>query len=54
MLNHKATQNNIETLRNYGYKFVIPEKGELACGDCGGGRLASVKAILSAVEGLFL
>ncbi|MDR2428051.1 MAG: phosphopantothenoylcysteine decarboxylase [Endomicrobium sp.] len=53
MLNHKATQNNIETLKSYGYKFVIPEKGELACGDCGDGRLASVESILSAVEGLF-
>jgi phosphopantothenoylcysteine synthetase/decarboxylase len=50
MLNHKATQNNIETLKSYGYKFAMPEKGELACGDCGDGRLASVEAILSAVE----
>ncbi|MDR1122664.1 MAG: phosphopantothenoylcysteine decarboxylase [Endomicrobium sp.] len=54
MLNHKATQNNIETLKGYGYKFVIPDKGELACGDCGDGRLASVNVILSAVEGFVL
>jgi phosphopantothenoylcysteine synthetase/decarboxylase len=54
MLNHKATQNNIEVLKGYGYKFAIPDKGELACGDCGDGRLASVKTILSIVEGLCL
>jgi phosphopantothenoylcysteine synthetase/decarboxylase len=54
MLNHQATQNNIEFLESYGYKFVMPEKGELACGACGDGRLASVEAIVSAVEGLFL
>ncbi|MDR2252146.1 MAG: phosphopantothenoylcysteine decarboxylase [Endomicrobium sp.] len=53
MLNHKATQNNIETLKSYGYKFVMPEKGELACGDCGDGRLAYVETIVSVVEGLF-
>jgi phosphopantothenoylcysteine synthetase/decarboxylase len=54
MLNHKATQNNIETLRSYGYKFVMPEKGELACGDYSEGRLACLDTIVSAVEGLFL
>jgi phosphopantothenoylcysteine synthetase/decarboxylase len=54
MLNHKATQNNIEVLKSYGYKFVVPEKGELACGDCGDGRLAFVETIVAAVEGLFL
>jgi phosphopantothenoylcysteine synthetase/decarboxylase len=53
MLNHKATQNNIETLKSYGYKFVMPEKGELACGTRGDGRLASVETIVSAVKGLF-
>ncbi|MDR2351532.1 MAG: phosphopantothenoylcysteine decarboxylase [Endomicrobium sp.] len=53
MLNHKATQNNIETLKSYGYNLVMPEKGELACGDYGDGRLASVEVILSAVESLF-
>ena len=46
MLNHKATQNNIRTLKSYGYRFVMPEKGELACGDCGDGKLASVEAIV--------
>lgn len=50
MFNHKATQGNIETLKSYGYKFVMPEKGELACGDYGDGRLAQVEVIVSAVK----
>jgi phosphopantothenoylcysteine synthetase/decarboxylase len=54
MFNHKATQNNIEILKGYAYNFVMPEKGALACGDCGDGRLASIGAIVSAVEGFFL
>ncbi|GMO64404.1 MAG: hypothetical protein Nk1A_0780 [Endomicrobiia bacterium] len=47
MFNHKATQNNIKTLKSYGYEFIMPEKGELACGNYGNGKLASVEAIIS-------
>jgi phosphopantothenoylcysteine decarboxylase/phosphopantothenate--cysteine ligase len=47
MLEHEATQSNIETLKSYGYKFIAPEKGELACGSWGEGRLASQEAIIS-------
>jgi phosphopantothenoylcysteine decarboxylase/phosphopantothenate--cysteine ligase len=47
MFDHEATQSNIETLKSYGYKFIAPEKGELACGDWGEGRLASPEAIVS-------
>jgi phosphopantothenoylcysteine synthetase/decarboxylase len=52
MFNHKATQRNIEILKDYNYKFVMPEKGELACGGCGDGRLASVEVIVSSIRGL--
>jgi phosphopantothenoylcysteine synthetase/decarboxylase len=50
MFNHKATRKNIETLKSYGYRFAMPEKGELACGGCGNGRLASVEAIIKEVS----
>ncbi|MDR1695367.1 MAG: phosphopantothenoylcysteine decarboxylase [Endomicrobium sp.] len=49
MLEHKATQNNINVLKSYGYKFVNPESGELACGDIGDGRLAGVETIVSEI-----
>ncbi|MDR0820090.1 MAG: phosphopantothenoylcysteine decarboxylase [Endomicrobium sp.] len=49
MFNHKATRKNIETLKSYSYRFVMPEKGELACGDCGDGRLASVEVIIKEI-----
>ena len=35
---HKATQKNINTLFNYGYKFIGPEDGEMACGEYGKGK----------------
>ncbi|MDR3281413.1 MAG: phosphopantothenoylcysteine decarboxylase [Endomicrobium sp.] len=50
MFNHKATQSNIETLKSYEYEVIMPEKGELACGNHGYGRLAQVKVIVSAVK----
>ena len=30
---HKATQRNLKILLDYGYHFVGPEKGEMACGE---------------------
>lgn len=49
MLDHPATQANLETLRSRGYSFVEPEHGLLACGYEGRGKLASVEAIVAAV-----
>jgi phosphopantothenoylcysteine synthetase/decarboxylase len=49
MLSHKAVYNNIIILKSYGYNFVMPESGELACGDCGDGRLAKIEVIVSNV-----
>jgi phosphopantothenoylcysteine synthetase/decarboxylase len=53
MFNHKATQNNIEILKSYGYKFIMPEKGKLACGEFGDGRLAHVDIIVSTIKEIF-
>lgn len=49
MFLHKATQANIAALKSYGYKFVMPESGELACGDTGQGRLACAETIISEI-----
>ncbi|MDR2860669.1 MAG: hypothetical protein LBV66_02410 [Elusimicrobiota bacterium] len=50
MYNHKATQNNMEILKSFGYKIISAEKGELACGQIGDGRLASIDKIISEVK----
>ena len=39
MYQHQATQQNLETLRKYGYCVVEPDSGNMACGDQGIGRL---------------
>ncbi|MDO8915389.1 MAG: bifunctional phosphopantothenoylcysteine decarboxylase/phosphopantothenate--cysteine ligase CoaBC [Coriobacteriia bacterium] len=42
------TQANVTTLRERGVLFVEPGTGELACGDTGEGRLATVSEIVDA------
>jgi len=50
MWSNPATQANIEVLRERGAAIVEPESGELASGQVGQGRLASLEAISGAIE----
>ncbi len=47
---HSALQENIKRLKSWGVKFISPEKGKVACGDEGEGRLADVENIFKAAE----
>ena len=47
---NKITQENIKKLESLGHYIVFPEKGELASGLEGEGRLASIDKIIDAVE----
>lgn len=49
MFEHQATQKNIMILKSYGYKFVEPKIGKLACGLTGNGNLASVETIAETI-----
>ena len=40
----------MKKLKQFGYKFIDPEKGYLACGSYGDGRLANLDRITSAVQ----
>ena len=53
MWNHKATQKNLKTLQDYGYLFVGPEKGEMACGEYGEGKMSSPRQIYIYLENYF-
>tara|TARA_B110000902_G_scaffold136739_1_gene158264 strand:+ start:662 stop:1891 length:1230 start_codon:yes stop_codon:yes gene_type:complete len=50
---HKATQNNLKTLLDYGYKFIGPINGEMACGEYGEGKMSSPRQIFSHLKGYF-
>lgn len=50
MLDNQITQENLERLRHYNIEIVESDKGYLACGDVGRGRLAQLKQIHHAVN----
>ena len=50
---HKATQKNFKTLQDYGYNFIGPEKGEMACGEYGEGKMSSPRQILAYIKNHF-
>ena len=50
---HKATQINVKTLKDYGYLFIGPEKGEMACGEYGEGKMSSPRQIFSFLDNYF-
>jgi phosphopantothenoylcysteine decarboxylase / phosphopantothenate---cysteine ligase len=49
MWHHPATQANLEILKQRGVRVVDPDKGDLACGMVGEGRMAEPDAIADAV-----
>ena len=54
MWENPATQQNVETLRSRGVRFVGPEGGYLACGDSGTGRMSEPEAIFAQIEKILM
>jgi phosphopantothenoylcysteine decarboxylase/phosphopantothenate--cysteine ligase len=52
MLEHPATQANLEILRRRGTRVIEPGVGYLACGMTGKGRMAEPEEIVEAIERL--
>ena len=50
---HKATQKNLKILQDFGYLFIGPEKGEMACGEFGDGKMSSPRQIYSFLKNYF-
>ena len=50
---HKATQQNVKTLLDFGYIFIGPENGEMACGEYGEGKMSSPRQIYSFLKNYF-
>jgi phosphopantothenoylcysteine decarboxylase/phosphopantothenate--cysteine ligase len=53
MWEHPATQRNIGTLKQDGVLFVGPEKGDMACGEFGPGRMSEPSDIFAAVQNFY-
>ena len=52
MLENRATQRNLETLRADGVHVIDPDAGEMACGTIGPGRLSDPEKIVAAALAL--
>ena len=53
MWEHEATQQNIKKLKNFGYLLIGPEKGDMACGEYGKGKMSEPKQIMDFLNKFF-
>src|SRR3954452_21430225 len=53
MWHHPATKRNIQTLQSYGNKIIHVNKGELASGLTGEGRMAEPEELIAQLDALF-
>jgi len=54
MWEHKNTKVNLKKLRDYGYKLIGPEIGDMACGEYGEGKMSDPKKIAEEIDQFFL
>ncbi len=53
MFEHPATQHNLNILENrFRYEIIPPDFGEVACGDFGQGKMASLDVILTSITSM--
>ena len=50
MWEHPTTKENLNKLKNYGYKIIGPEIGDMACGEFGKGKMTEPNDILKEIE----
>ena len=50
MYKNPIVQDNIDKLKRFGYEFVEPQSGHLACGTEGVGKLANTKTIIETID----
>ena len=54
MWEHESTKKNINNLKNFGYKFIGPEIGDMACGEYGKGKMSEPLEIAKYLEFYFM
>ncbi len=53
MWEHKSNKENVKKLSDFGYEFIGPEVGEMACGEYGLGKMADPEVIISYINQYF-
>lgn len=52
MYQNPIVQDNIKKLKNFGYEFILPSSGRLACGDVGEGKLPDTEYIAEFISSM--
>ena len=53
MWEHPSTKENLDKLKNYGYKIIGPEIGDMACGEFGEGKMTEPNEIIKEIKSYF-
>ena len=53
MWEHPSTKGNLNKLKNFGYKVIGPETGDMACGEFGEGKMTEPDEIIKEIEKYF-
>ena len=53
MWEHPSTKANVYKLKEYGYKLIGPEIGDMACGEFGKGKMTDPNKIIKYIENYF-
>ena len=53
MWEHQSNQKNIYKLKEYGYRIIGPETGDMACGEFGEGKMTEPSELLMYLENYF-
>ena len=53
MWEHQSNKDNIKKLIDYGYKFIGPEIGDMACGEFGEGKMSEPEKIFDVLKNYF-
>ena len=54
MWEHESTKQNLEKLKDFGYKIIGPEIGDMACGEYGQGKMSDPEIISTEINNYFL
>ncbi len=53
MWEHQSTKDNLKKLKEFGYNFIGPEIGDMACGEYGQGKMTEPTEIINIIEQYF-
>ena len=54
MWEHPSTKENLSKLKDYGYRIIGPQIGDMACGEFGEGKMTEPDKIINQIENYFI